>query len=302
MPFLHSSASVVIERIVESRPDRYRSAFQLCPTEANYAPGFIRSMSELRDTGQWTPQSNRLVIARQNSWDFVDFGVEESFEKAAQQGWELHVVDIAQNDRSERWLEGAVRTARLRPAAVMLGSFFVDDHEAFFIKLQAERSTALRYAIYAPSMPGFRQQLGELSEGILWATTTGTYSDSIGLEFASRFKKRFGQAPGRSHAGIAYDRVHILAGAWMQVEDSNDFSRVTERLGETRYRGVNGSYTFGTPGNGTLAYESNSSDPSLAQAHTVFQIQEGRNVLISPSTYAVGTFRRPVWTELSTER
>ncbi|MFJ2558277.1 MULTISPECIES: hypothetical protein [unclassified Streptomyces] len=64
----------------------------------------------------------------------------------------------------------------------------------------------------------FREALGPLAEGLLRATVTGTYADHIGRSFAARYRVPHGVAPGRSHAGIAYDRARMIAGAWSRVD------------------------------------------------------------------------------------
>lgn len=297
IPFLHSSASSALERVVAENSTRYHGAFQCCPPDSGYAPGFVRFVSQLRDDGPWRPRSDRLVVVHQNDWEFVDFGLEEAEAVAAANSWELVTLSVGDSDIPGRWEDGAFRAERHSPAAIMLASYFPSEHQQFFTRLHAEGSEALRYAIYAPSMPEYRQRLGELSEGMLWATSTGTYSDDIGQGFAHRYRNRFGQAPGRSHAGIAYDKVQILADAWRRTDGARDLSSVVDRLSETRYRGVNGSYYFHTPGRGTLALGSDHGDPSLAQAHTIFQIRQGRNILVSPAMYSVGEFHTPYWAE-----
>ncbi|MFJ2213620.1 SDR family NAD(P)-dependent oxidoreductase [Streptomyces sp. NPDC101062] len=64
----------------------------------------------------------------------------------------------------------------------------------------------------------FREAPGPLAEGLLRATVTGTYADHIGRSFAARYRAPHGVAPGRSHAGIAYDRARMIAGAWSRVD------------------------------------------------------------------------------------
>jgi branched-chain amino acid transport system substrate-binding protein len=36
-------------------------------------------------------------------------------------------------------------------------------------------------------------------------------------------------------------------------------------------------------------------DPSLGMPHLTFQIQNGKQVLISPDPYAIGSFQLPSW-------
>ena len=92
------------------------------------------------------------------------------------------------------------------------------------------------------------------ADGLIWATVSGTYSDPIGLAFHAAYRAANGRPPGRSHAGIAYDSVHLLAQAWAQVGNPRRFGAVADALRRTVYRGVNGTYYLGTPGQSGLAY------------------------------------------------
>ncbi len=294
VPFLHASASSYIDDLVASNAARFRGVFQVCPNDRNYAPNFVDFMTRLRNSGQWTPMSRELVVAQQSMWEIIDFGMAHATRLAHDNGWDLIPVDVSDHEGAEEaWsaLPGRIGS----PAAVMLGSFFSDDHLRFLRSFVADPARSLVYSIYAPSVPTFRQRAGGDADGLLWASTTGTYSDTIARQFVEAYKSKFAAVPGRSMAGIAYDRIQILAQAWKQVYDVRNYDDVSSTMLRTRFRGVNGSYTFASEGQGTLALGTESTDPSIAQAHTIFQIQRGRNVLVAPHVYAAGRFTPPPW-------
>lgn len=297
MPFLHASASVRLARMVAGDERRFRGAFQFSPNDSDYAPSYISVLTELRDSGRWIPSSPRIAIVHQSRWEIVDLGIPAAQRAASRAGWELETIVVRDRlDPDDSWAEAAITAQRSDLAAVMIGSYFPSDNAQFIRQFQSAPGDALIYCSYAPSVPIFQAMLRDAAEGVLWATTTGTYSDSVGIAFARRYEQRFSRAPGRSHAGIAYDRIYILANAWGQVENPHDFDDVSARLLETRHRGVNGAYMFDASGHSTLSLGQTSTDPSLAQAHAIFQVQGGRDVLISPQPYASGTFRLPPWT------
>lgn len=303
MPFLHASASVRLARLVAGDENRFRGAFQFSPNDSDYAPSYISFLTELRDSGQWVPSSSRIAIVHQSRWEIVDLGIRAAQQAAVAAGWELETIPVRDRlDPDDSWAEAAHTAQRSHLAAVMIGSYFPSDNAQFIRAFQTAPGEALIYSSYAPSVPIFHAMLRDAAEGVLWATTTGTYSDSVGIAFARRYEQRFSRAPGRSHAGIAYDRIHILAQAWGQVENPHDCDDVSARLLETRYRGVNGAYTFDTSGHSTRSLGQTSVDPSLAQAHATFQIQGGRDILISPQPYASGRFRPPPWTSAGRPR
>jgi branched-chain amino acid transport system substrate-binding protein len=295
LPYLHAATMGVMEARVAGDPGRYGRIFQVCPSDVHYAPRFVDFVSDLRPHHSWHPPSKTLMVVQQAAWQLIDFGIERAEELASAAGWELSVLSVDTGAGRAGWAEAAARVAGAEPAAVMLGSYFVEDQVEFVRSFRQAPSRTLLYSIYAPSVPEFRSNLGSWSDGVLWATTTGTYADELGLAFARRYADRFGSPPGRSHAGIAYDRVRLIAQAWARTDDFRDFTSVANALRSTPHRGVNGSYYFESPGQTALTYSDSSTDPSLSQAHLVYQIQHGRQVIVSPVPYTNGSFQLPSW-------
>ena len=124
---------------------------------------------------------------------------------------------------------------------------------------------------------------------------SGTYGDQIGAAFAERYLAAYGRMPGRSHAGIAYDEVRLIAQAWASVGNPRSFGAVAAQLRRVAHRGVNGSYVFDDAGQCGLAYPDVTPDPSVGQAHLVMQIQRGRHRTLEPAPYAVSLFILPPW-------
>ncbi|MBO3680481.1 ABC transporter substrate-binding protein [Streptomyces sp. NEAU-YJ-81] len=292
-PYLHAATLDSMTRLVEDNPGRYGNVFQICPSDTCYGPGFVDAMSCLRNNRQVPVRSRSLAIVR-GRWKFGDLGITAAAELAERQGWRLdYVADDIVGERA--WREQGHRIAQLAPAAVMIGSYFADEAIPFVRGFLTNPSPTVLYALYAPSIPRFRVEIGSLAEGLLWATTTGTYSDPVAHRFTDRYRSAWAVSPGRSHAGIAYDRVRILAGAWAASDSPRDFASVTEALREWVHRGVNGTYSFAGAGQSTLAYPLTTSDPSLAMAHLVFQIQDNRQRIVYPAPYTEARFRLPPW-------
>lgn len=291
--YLHAATLDVMAQRVRDDPGRYGKIFQVCANDSNYAPRFVGMMSQLRDRGQWVPTSNRLMVV-QAAWGITDLGLTEAAALAERDGWNLEIVQPA-GEGAESWTALAGLTRNAEPAALMLGNYLVDDTVAFLNKFLEAPSRTLVYSLYAPSVPQFRETMGERADGLLWATVTGTYSDPRAKAFAARYRERFGLNPGRSHAGIAYDRVRLIANAWAFAENPRDQEQVSAELRELVYRGVNGVYHLGDPSQTALTYPGITADPSLAQAHLVFQIQGGKQRIIDPAPYADASFITPPW-------
>lgn len=292
-PYLHAAAlDSMVSRVAED-PERYGGIFQVCPSDTRYGPGFVRFLTSLRDSGGWSPESNRLMVV-QGMWPLGDLGRTEMSAAVEAGGWTLETVsEVGMSDAAWQQIARQVRAAA--PAAVLVGHYFMPGSLAFLRELLYDGPPILPYLLYTPSIPSFRQELGPLSEGLLWATVTGTYSDHLGRSFAARYRSLHGVSPGRSHAGIAYDRARMIAGAWSQVDDPRDHRRVAKAIRATIHRGVNGAYYLADPGQAALAYPEMTPDPSIGQAHLVYQIQDGRQRILSPTPYCDGRFQLPPW-------
>ena len=122
---------------------------------------------------------------------------------------------------------------------------------------------------------------------------TGLYDDTLGDRFRRAYQQRFGAAPGWSQASAAYDQVGLLAAAWAAT-DNHATPEVIRYLRQSAYRGLNGVYFLGGPGQSSRGYPYEVADPSLGQAHMVYQFQAGRAQAVFPATNGMlSTVRTP---------
>ncbi|OZC81646.1 MULTISPECIES: ABC transporter substrate-binding protein [Nocardiaceae] len=298
-PYLHAATLDAMVQRVEHDPSRYGRIFQVCPSDTNYGPGFVEFLAGLKRRGQWNPSSKRLVVLL-GAWKVSNLGLDRAADLAQEQGWSLDIVRVGPS--TQDWVDAASRVRSLAPAALLIGHYFVDGTVATIRALLDNMPDTLIYSLYAPSIPEFREQLGERANGILWATVTGTYSDPVSKGFAERYKRAYGVFPGRSHAGISYDRTMILADAWSRSASPRDYGKVSHEIRSLVHRGVNGSYYLGGKGQAAVAYPLASADASLAQAHLVYQIQDGKHRILSPDPQADSAFQLPPWFRQSPTR
>lgn len=291
-PYLHAATLDAMVQRVEHDPSRYGRIFQVCPSDTNYGPGFVEFLAGLKDRGQWNPSSKRLVVLL-GAWKVSNLGLDRAADMAQAQGWSLEVVRVGPS--MQDWMEAAHQVRNAAPAALLIGHYFVDGTVTTIRALLDNMPDTLIYSLYAPSIPEFREQLGDHANGILWATVTGTYSDPVSRGFAERYKRAYGVFPGRSHAGISYDRTMILADAWSRSASPRDYGKVSQEIRSLVHRGVNGSYYLGGKGQAAVAYPLASADASLAQAHLVYQIQDGKHRILSPDPQADSVFQLPPW-------
>jgi branched-chain amino acid transport system substrate-binding protein len=289
VPVLHGATSRRwVDRVAEE-PARFANVFHVCPPEDAYLTGMAGALRELIASGGWAPPNRRVEI----------LGSGLSFEAALS-------VEALNAALGARWTvarsEGPLSSPALfeglerrLPAAVLVGEHDPVLLARFQQKLAARRLPILSYQLYTPSMPEYLRQAGAAADGVVWATVAGTYGDALGQRFDRSFRRARGLPSGRSHAGIAYDEVHLLSEAWAAVDHPGNQAAVRRRLRETPIRGVNGIYYFDHPGQFGLGWPFHTADPSLGQAHLVLQIQDGQHRVIGPRPYAEAAFALPAW-------
>jgi branched-chain amino acid transport system substrate-binding protein len=292
-PLLHSMTSEAQAQWVREEQHRLGQIFQAGPTEIHYGTGFIRFLDALAASGDWTPPNRRLV--------FVETTVAgghttrpETIEAAERSGWTVDAL-ITVGTYGADWSTTLTQIGRSEPAAIMVAHFVPAEMAAFQRQFTAAPTDSLVYGVYAPSVPEYLALAGPAAEGVVWATVTGLYSDGIATSFAERYRQAYGVPPGRSLAGISYDQVNLLTSAWSRVGNPRAFGHVSRELRRMAHRGVNGTYFLDHDRQCGLAYPDETPDPSLGQAHLVFQVQSGGQRILHPLPYADGSFRTPSW-------
>jgi|UPI00056D051F branched-chain amino acid transport system substrate-binding protein len=292
-PYLHCATMEAMVDRVRQDQWRLRNVFQLCPSDIHYGPRFIQFLTELEKSKKWTPHSRRVVII-QPRWSRMDIGFLNLERMAARAGWKIDLFEDLPF-RGIDWSSVMDKIHASDPAAVFLAYYFPEENISFLQQFLKNPAQALVYTLYGPSVPAYRQQLGGNADGVIWATTTGLYSDHLASGFAERYQRMHGQKPGHSHAGLAYDRVNILATAWTRTDNPRAFEKVIPEIRSVIHRGVNGAYYFDNVGQCAQSYPDTSIDPSISQAHLIFQIQAGQQRILSPSPYGEVDFIMPPW-------
>lgn len=292
-PFLHAMASEHMAQQTREDPGRYSRVFQVCPSEVHYGRGFVRFLDDLDASGAWRPR-HRSVLFIETLLESGQMATPDTLDRAERSGWRVAGVHHVAA-QGARWADVVDVIHRTDPDAILVTDFLPEELAGFQRAFAAAATEALVYAVYSPSVPEFLELAGEAAEGLLWSTVTGTYGDPVGQQFVSRYARAHGRRPGRSHAGIAYDEVHLLAQAWAAVDNPRDFRSVADRLRSLRYRGVNGAYVMDNERQIALAYPDATNDPSVSQAHLVLQVQHGEHRIVDPKPYVEAAFRTPPW-------
>lgn len=280
-PFLHLGTYESQVNLVRDDPSRYGMVFQTCPSETHYGTALVSFLDAMEQQGVWSAPGRRIVTIELDA--FSTKTTNETFLRSAEESrWVIHDVirvPLGLVDFSPV-LE---RVAAADPQVIMITHFIADDVVRLQAALHASGTRALIYHVYGASVPEFTQRLGDAAEGVFCSSVTGLYDDTLGERFREVYERRFGAAPGWSQASAAYDQVGLLAAAWAATE-SHATPEVIRYLRQSAYRGLNGVYFLGGPGQSSRGYPYEVSDPSLGQAHMVYQFQQGRAQAVFPAT------------------
>jgi branched-chain amino acid transport system substrate-binding protein len=272
----------------------FKNIFQGDPSETWYGPGFVTLIQALLAKKAWTPSSKTMAIVTSN--DPYSLNIAKTFQSSMQKlGWKSTMFQQFTVPQAD-WSATLVKI-RSQPPGIVFFSDYAAGDEASFIKQFAQSPTkSLVYQQYAPSIPQYLQLAGSAANGVVWSTVVGILqNDPIADPFNAAFQAKFNASAGFSNAGDQYDLVHLWANAVAEAGNPYDFAKVNKIIKGTVYRGVCGTYSFPDDYLTCYPYPDHTKDPSLGMAHLTFQIQNGKQVLISPDPYATGSFQLPSW-------
>jgi branched-chain amino acid transport system substrate-binding protein len=268
--------------------------FQGDPSELSYGSGIVSVMNTLIADNKWTPSAKTAYVVTSN--DPYSLNIAKSFQSEVQkEGWKVVGFDEFTVPQAN-WGGVLVKIRDANPGVIVFSDYAAGD-EAAFIKQFAQNPTkSLVYQQYAPSIPQYLQLAGSAANGVVWSTVVGILqNDPIADPFNAAFQAKFNAPAGFSNAGDQYDLVHMWAQAVAGAGNPYDFAKVNKIVKGTVYRGVCGTYSFPDDYLTCYPYPDKTKDPSLGMAHLTFQIQNGKQVLISPEPYATGSFQLPGW-------
>lgn len=268
--------------------------YQGDPSETWYGPGFAVLVEDLIKSKKWTPSSKTVAVVSSN--DPYSLNIAKTFEaQMTKLGWKSTMFQQFTAPQAD-WSAVLVNIRNNPPGIVFFSDYAASDEAAFIKQFRQSPTKSLVYQQYAPSIPQYLQLAGSAADGVLWSTVVGILqNDPVADPFQAAFSKKFGTGPGFSNAGDQYDLVHIWAQAAEEAGDPYDFKAVNEVIKNTIYRGVCGTYRWPDDYLTCYPYPDYTKDPSLGMPHLTFQIQNGKQVLVSPSPYNTGSFQLPSW-------
>ncbi|MFT5631607.1 MAG: branched-chain amino acid transport system substrate-binding protein [Gammaproteobacteria bacterium] len=296
IPYLHGNTSSVNVDLYKGDKQKYRNIFQLDVPEVWYGTGFIRFMSNLRDTGQWKPKNNKVhIVQGQISYTQLISQATQKEIAATNGDWELAAVTDIQFPVQD-WAPVIRALQDVDAGAIMIDHWIAAELAAFAQQYAYDPVPgALVYLQYGPSQPEFLDLAAGAGEGMVWGTVYGVYADEMGAAFRERYRAKFPGTMGMVYTGGGYDAVKILAQAWDKVGDPSNFDEVGNAIRGMAYRGVNGFYKIDPETNSGVSYPNMTDDPEGGQAHLFFQVQDNEHTIVAPAEFAQAPFKLAPW-------
>ena len=238
IPYVHGNTSSLNVELYQGDKEKYRNIFQLDVPEVYYGTGFVRFLQDMVASGQWEPKNNKVhIVQGQISYtQLISQATQEAIE-ATDGAWEVGAITDIQFPVQD-WAP-VIRALQDTDAAAIMIDHWVAAELAAFAQQYAFDPVpgALVYLQYGPSQPEFLDLAQGAGEGMVWGTVYGVYADEMGAAFREKYRAQFPGTMGMVYTGGGYDAVHILAKAWEEVGDPDDFDAVGDAIRNIEYRG-----------------------------------------------------------------
>lgn len=273
--------------------NKITNIYEGCPTEIWYGKGFVPLMQGWITSGAWTPSSKTAAVVTSN--DPYSISIAQAVtEELKTIGWTVPIYEEVTAPTAD-WGPVLTKIRATPPGLIFVTDYIAGDLASFATQFATAPTPSLLYQQYGPSVPEYLELAGDAANGVIWSTTIGLLPDEIGKQFQELYRKTYNSEPGLSQAGGQYDIIRMWAQAANQAKDPMDFAAVNALLKQWIFRGVNGTYRFVPEQLSVPPYPDQVNDPSLAMAHLTYQIQDLKQVPISPAPWDLGKFVLPPW-------
>jgi branched-chain amino acid transport system substrate-binding protein len=276
-----------------ANPDKYWSIFQTDPNEEWYGGGFAKYLNLLVDTGQFVPPNGKTAAVLHGDDTYSTFIGTTFIEEAKKTGWEIVYVDKFTPGNVPDWGPMLSKVKDLNPSVLFTADYNPADNAAMIKQWVADPINALLYQQYGPSVPEYLELAGDAANGVIWATVLGFLPDALGTDWVKKYEEKFKTTPGYANAPGGYDQVYDWAYAVLLAGDPFDYKKIAKMTEQNIHRGVTGGYYPENHAGRCYPWQTN--DPSLGQSHTIYQIQDKKQVLVFPPPYANGEYQTPPW-------
>ena len=277
----------------QSNPEKYWSIFQTDPNEEWYGGGFARYLNFLVESGQFKPENGKTAAILAGDDTYSAFIATTFNDTAKELGWEILLKEAFTVTTVSDWGPMLSKVRDVNPSVLFTADYNPAENASLSKAWASNPLNALLYQHYGPSVPEYLELAGDAANGVIWATVLGFLPDKIGNDWIAAYKAKFNTTPGYANAPGGYDQVWVWAKAVALAGDPFDYKKVAKMTEMGIHRGTTGGSSFENHAGRCYPWQVN--DPSLGQSHTIYQIQDGKQVLVFPDPYTQGKYQTPPW-------
>ncbi len=299
--YSHVNTSIQHQNTVMSNPERYFGCFMSCPPETYYGANLPFMLGQLRDSGAWKPQNNKIALVV-GSLPYSMVIADQIKQNAGKHGFEVVFEEVVPVPTTE-WGVVLDKIRPLNPACIANTHFFSGDLANFQRQFVSKPTNSLVYLQYGALLQSFSDVAREAAVGVMTSTMIGVLPDERGKAFAKKIADKFGPTVNIDPAAYTYgELMHYaiaatLAGGTGEPGNFDQNRKVAAQMKSIVYRGVCGSVAYRPEWQCAQPYPAFQKDPSLGIPCLTFQIKEasGAKELIYPAPYTSGSFITPSW-------
>ncbi len=284
-------------------PERYFGCFQGDPAEYWYAPGYLKFISWLRDSGVWKPRNNKLALISGSS-PYSIVIVNGIKELAKDYGWEIAMGPEFVATPTNEWGPALQKVREADPAAICNTHFIAPEIAACQNQFMQNPTDSLMYYQYGPILKAFTDIAEKNAEGVLASILLATLRDERGAAYDKKYKGKFGEGSTPSVGLQTYGMMHhyaiaaSIAGGTGEPGNFEQNKRIAKQMIRVTYRSPGGTFIYHPEWQAAVPYPDATNDPTLGMPHLYYQIQDWQTTdraLIAPEPYNTDPFKLPPW-------
>ncbi len=289
MPFMIAGPAGATAGIIGKAPEDYWCCWSFTASFKGYETALLPLVEKLAKAGKIKLKNKTVaIISSDNPYSkTISEGMKTVFKKG---GWKVTVDELVPFGEVSDW-RAILAKVRQNPPDLVVNTDYLPGNSALFLNQFLEDPTdSLVFLQYAPLVPEFLKLTGKNANGVLYNAIGGpldTPKWPLGQERLKEYRNRYKAEPGPYGIGL-YDMMQFYFDALRQVGDPTKHKAIAQAIGKMKRDTAAGVLAFDPATH--LAIQDVDHIPV-----TFYQIWDGKGILISPSKYAVGSFKPAPW-------
>jgi len=287
MPYFIAGNSTQTAEIIGNTPDDFPTIWSFSPSYQLYETGVIPVIERWLTEGKLTlPNKTIAFITSDNPYSRSIY--DGMIIDARAHGWEVTLTEIVPFGEVNDW-RAVLSKTRQNPPSVIINTDHLPGNAATFTSQFLENPTnSLVFIQYAPTVPEYLTLTREKSTGIITSTLLGILPNERAREVNEAYKARY-KLEASTYAHALYEMLYIYRDILASGVDPADRMGIAQALGA-----IEGRITaFGMLSFDRATHLALSGDEFMPLQ--IYQIQDGRRILISPEYIAEDEFHTPPW-------